>query len=355
MRLAAKAGLLLAVLAHAAGARADDAGTCMQASDCAVAGASCQNGQCTLLQTYEAYPDTSGLTEITLTTPSNLASASSSPDLVWSNFSGASIVAAAVFSSPPQFDPSASDAITNTYDIVWFWDSALPGASVSDAQVPWENGRGIQDATSGLLDPSALTSNAPAALSPGIYYWAVWGWTGSDYSLGFRSQVRAFVTGGDNLTGTSCGSGCESTAPARCASANYCVLACASQIDCFSGYQCDLSHLSSDNPFGVCHGSDTSCPCKSSSATCDPELQLCYGGDNAAAADCGCRAAGGVAGGEGAWWLLPGTIALTWLRRAARRRRGPSLPHTILNAWPGAAGPRAREPGTRRSPRTRAV
>jgi hypothetical protein len=312
------AGVVGIVLFHATHSAAD----CTTAA-CTIEGARCSpSGSCSLLQTYEFYPDLSGLTEVTPDSPSNLTAASTTPNFVWTPFSGASLVAVAVFSSPPQFDPNSGDAIVNLQDIVWIWESALPGGSPTDTQAVWANGRGVQSSVTGILDPSSLTPDAPPALTPGIYYWGVWAWA-SDYSLTARSKVTTFVAGGDNITGTSCSTNCPGTAATRCSSASYCVIGCASDVDCYQEYTCDLSHRSVSNPWGVCSGPDTSCPCSNSSATCDPVLQLCYGGGSGSSqssAACSCRGAPGAAEG-GAWRSLLVAALLTGVRAWRRRAR----------------------------------
>jgi hypothetical protein len=320
------------------------------------------------------FPDLD-LVEIQLISPANLADLSrETPEFTWANPVGASLTAA-VFRQPPRFDTSAADAVINVEDIVWIWYSMLPGAHAGPTQTTafWNTGRAVTGGTSGLLDPMQVSAAPPTAPQNGVYYWSVWGWKGSDYKLAFRSAIRTFAVNGETITGLPCSSNCPGTVATRCSNRDYCLIACASDQDCYESSLCDLSVVGLVS-FGICRDKNacmqmsedsgpsgdgsaeldagepedasaeldagepedagtgvvvkhpgrpgSPCPCAADSGTlCDEELGICYqpaASETPGGAACGCRV-GSRGNGLSAVLTTLATLALIVRRRATNR------------------------------------
>ncbi len=294
-----------------AGSGAD--GRCTVASDCLVTSAACVDMWCTMDTTVELFPDVPGLSEIALSDPAQLGAISAMPDLDWVPPVGVDLIAAAILPEVPQYDSSGT-RIVNLVHASWVWDSALPGGSTSGTGVHYSEGRGIV-ATS-TPGNETLTDLTPPPLTPGVYYWAVWGWAGT--RLTYRSVVRTFVVGTENISGTPC-EACRGVAALRCNSddvGSFCIIACASNVDCYQGMSCDLSHLDPVHPWGICRlPGPVATSCGPDGGNYDPDLMLCID-DNGVAACEGCSHGGGVNG------VLPFAAVLLWtMRRRSQRRR----------------------------------
>lgn len=233
-------------------------------TQCVPPSSKCSDGACSLRSPEYVFP-TLELSEISVVEPGDLATASSTPSMSWVFPVGTSIVAAAILRLPPTYDAIHSDAIANAKDVVWIWNSRMPSADPSWSTASFGSGSAVVATAKNVLDDTSMTGKPPPPLSPGVYYWAVWAWTGSPPQLSHRSRLRAFVVAGENITGAPCGNACGAVAATRCVSGgpvgDYCVIACAADEDCFGGEKCDLSVASDPNhPWGICRATPA-CQC----------------------------------------------------------------------------------------------
>lgn len=294
---------LLVVLGGVAtpGAASAQDGRCAVASDCAVEDARCnQDGWCTLLQERRMFPNLSGLASLALRGPNNLRETDATPLFRWEPPTEVDLVAVALFRAMPRFDEDPG-RISNFSDIIWVWHSNLPGASTADVQAYYEEGRGVREAVT-AVDDEKLKEEVPR-LEPGIYYWSAWAWHES--RLSHAGPIRSLVIGGEDATGRPCsvsgeaGSNlfaCDGVAPLRCVEGReYCVVACASDVDCYGDDVCEYSRLSEAHPWGVCRASMEQ-PCREgeceSGRLCDEGLGICYQMADRAAACPACRSTG---------------------------------------------------------------
>jgi hypothetical protein len=261
--------IVASVLAAATVSRADAAdGRCTFPTDCEVRSAKCIDMSCTIVSKRDLFPDQPDMIEIEITEPAQLAQVSSTPEFHWNSPVGVDLIAAAVLPVMPTFE-QRSDRISNFHKAVWVWHSNLAGGSVSSTGARFAQGRGLVESVPGS---ELLTDSPPPPLTPGVYYWGVWAWTG--VALTHRSAVRSFVVGVENITGTSC-SVCDGVATLRCPHGGaYCIIACASNVDCYQGSTCDLTNLTTGHPWGVCRTTPKGCICDP--AECDEDLGLCY-------------------------------------------------------------------------------
>ncbi len=257
-------------------------GDCAVPTDCAVFGARCEQTKCTLKTVQQLFP-TLDLTEIDLSDPADLAVTTAQPEFQWTPPMGADLVAIVVFRSPPRYGKSkgstTEDLIVNFSDAVWAWHSNLPGGSVSTGTVHYSEGRTVRVNDVDPIDNNALSNDPPVALANGTYYWGVWGWNGA--SLTHRSELRSFSVTRENVTGPLCETGvCFGPSTVQCVNDRstgpdaYCVLSCASDVDCFQGMVCDLTHLDVA-PWGICKADLGPCQC-SSDDECDEDLGVCH-------------------------------------------------------------------------------
>jgi hypothetical protein len=329
---------ILAVLCSAAELHAGTPEVCSVDADCrAVLGARCRGMRCTMASPQELFPNVPGLVEIDLVQPANLAATTATPELRWSPPGDVDLVAVAIMKRPPDYQ-LRPDQISNLDDAVWIWHSSLPGGSVYTSTLRFEQGRALGSGGDAQVQADSLVE-LPRPLESGAYYWGVWAWRGLE--LSHRSELRTFAGGAEDLTGrTSCAE-CTAPSTARCLQSDpvYCVLACASDVDCYQGMTCDTSSITPRHPWGVCRYNDV-CDCEI--GYCDPELQLCYGEGGVifrgelAASGSGCSGAGS----PGA--LLP--VLLAWL--ALSRRPQSSNEKLAKKSRTSRAGT-----GTRRAPR----
>jgi hypothetical protein len=281
---------------------------CAVDADCAVG--TCDGG-CHTLRAEMLFPAARSLETIALAGPPNLSKLDAKPGFQWVWPIGADLVAVAVFRHPPLYRVDA-ERISNfdPGNVAWAWESNL-GSGPGSTAVSWGEGRTVR---SGPVSVE-LTGEAPAALEDGVYFWAVWGWSGD--ALRFRSEVRAFYVGRESLNGKTCGSTGDCAGPTSTVCQNQtCVLTCASDEDCFAGEPCDLALVESLH-FGICRAVP---PCPGSACgegmRCVSSLAMCTEVPTRSAFSCGLSTAGGNASPA----ISAGAIGVIVLGRRRRKR-----------------------------------
>lgn len=248
-------------------------GECVVAADCSVRSARCQEGRCTLQQSQFIFPELN-LETIDLELPARLDRTNPRPEFHWLRPMGAGLIVAAVFNEPPEVSVTGDRILNfNSQSVSWVWHSNLGGVRSTQTRAVYQEGRPLRpDFTVG---ENAVDEFEAADLPPGQYSWAMWGWKSG--VLSHQSELRHFLVGANSsVTGKNCGPKCGSLNNSRCYQRTFCVLACASNVDCFTGESCDLSTVSNiDLSAGVCRSPRSGCPCREG-MFCDEALDLCY-------------------------------------------------------------------------------
>ena len=276
--------LILAVNAVPSGVGADpdaeppsDPQRCEQAGDCAVESAICVRGFCRLARAQLLFAGAPNLDAIELLEPADRARTSAQPMLRWTYPEGIDLLATAIFRTLPVSMRNRPDRLANPQDAIWLWHSNLDDANPTAAGARFVEGRSVSYDEAHAIDDDAIGDGPPDPLLPGVYYWAVWAWNGLELSR--RSEIRRFVVGDYDLTGQPCSTHCRrSDDTHRCLEERkYCVIACASDRDCYGDSICDLTtHPDADQAWGICRTGPAECSCDPVNERCDPEMGLCY-------------------------------------------------------------------------------
>jgi hypothetical protein len=201
-----------------------------------------------------------------------------------------------VTNESPSYDKNAQ--LINAEHVVWYW-SSLWETTIPNGPVPFSKGR--------VRTPSAdaCQDQAVSSLGPGNYYWGVLGF-GPDGHLTHQSVLSTFAIKQETTTGRFCNTvtDCGSVGATSCMSLNhFCVMRCASDLDCFVGTACDFTTIgNSELQSGLCRPSALACPCSSGEQRCDDTgtsaLRICYSPEHAALTSSGCDCLGGGGGGS---------------------------------------------------------
>lgn len=285
-------------------------GDCTVATDCIVPGARCDAQKCTIKTTTEVFP-TLDLAEIAQIEPLDLALVHSTPSFRWTPPTNVDLIAIVVFTKPPQY-ADKPDVVSNFSDAIWAWDSRLPGGNVSLNAITFDDGRTVKVEASNPIDDDALVAGPPKELRAGTYYWGIWAWNG--VTLVARSELHTFAVGAESATGRLCDPpnqmACDGPSTLRCFDDFYCVLTCASDVDCFRGQSCDLGVVDKIQA-GLCRTvvppSCDTCPV---SQTCETDLTVCH---DQRLASAGCSTA------YASTWLALLAILFGWTHVVRRR------------------------------------
>lgn len=297
------------------------AGICGSGTSCEVSNAVCIDNLCRLAPPGLLFPANANLNPLPLLEPADRAvvSATDGPSFRWVYPAGADLVAVAIFSTPPRFAASGAPQLDDPAEQIWLWSSSPDGNGPGSTACQYAKGHQYQE------DKTKCNAVAPPKLETGkVYYWGAWGWTAG--SVTARSELRAFSTGDEMVTGTFCSddSYCGPLPGARCLTdKHFCVIDCASDADCFAGEACDLSHLSASEPYGLCK-TPPECTCRENEV-CDPDVKICYRGAPALdqkASGCACPLGSGGGPNPSGPFLCAPVLGFALLRR--RQRRSPA-------------------------------
>jgi hypothetical protein len=254
-------------------ARRAQAQTCTSVADCETRDAQCVNQTCRLATPQPLIPSLT-TSPIDLQQPGELGVVTThQPDLRFTFPPGASTVNVLIANKPPNYDVDGH--LANPEAIVWFWSSRWAGTATGT--VAYGQGRLIS------MNGDMCSQSPATPLEPGTYYWAAIGFDAAG-KLAFQSVLRPFAVDSESTTGRFCNDvrDCGPVGATVCTDPNhYCVMACASDLDCFEGTLCTPDASSSPGfPWGLCRPADRNCPCAGSDQRCDDTgagaLQLCY-------------------------------------------------------------------------------
>lgn len=289
---------------------------CLSSAECEVRGAECREQSCRLVNPRMLIP-TLDVTEIELVSPGNLATLPDGTfDLEGRFPPGADELVYVVMNAWPEY--SEQGELANKANVVWYWSSVWGGIAKDVVE--------MKDLRAFRYDGEKCENVAVAALKNGIYHWAALGKTKGQVT--HQSAVRTFSVGPERLTGRACSgsSECQSSASTTCYDTQgYCVLRCASDLDCFENTGCDLTARTVEGfPFGVCRP-NARCDCPKD-WFCDDDtpqsLDLCYAPPRAAQgeAGCGCPVGGGNTEAPPQCFAAGVLLTVIRLRRRLRER-----------------------------------